>query len=126
MPPDTFFGYTILVVEDDEEMQRLLEEELQWVGFQVIQAKNGTDALAQVENQKPDVVVSDFNFPDGGRDFFRVLCANFSSGRIIVLSAVRDEGIRREIKQFGVGAFLQKPIRLFDLLETIQRCLLVP
>ncbi|GJL61632.1 MAG: hypothetical protein NPIRA04_02860 [Nitrospirales bacterium] len=52
-------------------MLRLLE--LQEVGFQVIQAVNGNDALAQIDQSKPDDVVSDFRMPAGGLEFLRAL-----------------------------------------------------
>lgn len=109
-----------MVVEDDEEMQRLLDEELQEAGYQVLQSKNGKDALGQIETHQPDVVISDFRIPDGGLDFLQALRKKCGSCRIIVVTALRDDLTRQEVEQQGVDAFLGKPIRISELLETIK------
>ena len=77
--------HKIVVVEDDHEMQRLLKEELQEAGYQVTQARNGTEAFAQVEAVKPDVIVSDLEFLGGGCDFIRALRQKYENGRIIIM-----------------------------------------
>ncbi len=77
--------HKIVVVEDDHEMQRLLKEELQEAGYQVTQARNGTEAFAQVEAVKPDVIVSDLEFLGGGFEFIRALRQKYENGRIIIM-----------------------------------------
>ena len=128
MPNDPFSPtetpcYKIMVVEDDEEMQRLLDDELQEAGFQVMQAKNGKDALAQIETHKPDLVVSDLRIPNGGLDFLQELRKKCGSCRIIVVTALGDDLTKYEVEQQGVNAFLGKPFRISELLETIKRLL---
>jgi DNA-binding response OmpR family regulator len=112
--------HKIMVVEDDEEMRRLLFEELEEAGFQVSQAENGKEALAQIEASNPELVISDFHVPDGGLDFLRALREKCGSCRIVVVTAMRDDITRHEVEQQGVDAFLGKPIRISHLIETIE------
>lgn len=110
----------ILIIEDDEDMRCLLYEELEEAGFQVSQAENGKEALAQIEASNLDLVISDFHVPDGGLDFLRALREKCGSCRIIVVTAMRDDITRHEVEQQGVDAFLGKPIRISHLIETIE------
>jgi two-component system, OmpR family, response regulator MprA len=50
---------TVLVVDDDPKLQRMLQRTLAYEGFQVRSATNGYEALAQVQAQRPDVMVLD-------------------------------------------------------------------
>ena len=117
------FGRTILLVEDDMEMLRLLDEELQETGFRVVQTMNGRDALVQVDRIKPDIVISDFRIPGGGLAFLRELREKCSRCRIIVTTSLSDDATRAKVLQQGVDEFLGKPVRISDLLDTINRLL---
>lgn len=123
LSPTETLCFKILVIEDDEEMQRLLDEELQEASFRVTQATNGKDALTQMKIIKPDLVISDLRIPGGGLDFLRELRKECDSCRIIVLTALRDDLTRFEVEYCGVDAFLGKPVRISELLETIKRLL---
>ncbi|WP_454062045.1 response regulator transcription factor [Candidatus Nitrospira salsa] len=116
-------GYKILLLEDDEEMLRLLDEEFQGFGFQVRQAMNGNEALAQIDQVKPDVVVSDFRMPGGGLDFLRKLRAKCETCRIVVITSLRDDAAIAEVLEQGVDTFLGKPVRMSELLGTVNRLL---
>ncbi len=113
----------ILVVEDDEEMLRLLDDELKEAGFQVIQAKNGKEAFTQLERTTPDLIVSDFCLPDGGIDFLRELRHRSGTCRILVITALNDNQTRQDVAEQGVDGFLGKPFRMSSLLDSIARLL---
>jgi DNA-binding response OmpR family regulator len=62
-------GRSILVVEDDDELRRVLRSGLREEGFVVETVATGADALARVESAPPDLVVIDIGLPDtDGRD----------------------------------------------------------
>ncbi|HET9481206.1 MAG TPA: response regulator, partial [Candidatus Polarisedimenticolia bacterium] len=53
----------VLIVEDDVEMRRFLEEELSEAGHEVLSAAGGAEALEQLSRSDVDVVVTDFVMP---------------------------------------------------------------
>ncbi len=56
-------GKSILIVEDDATLQRTLQEYLQTEGFDVFSAVDGEEALATIENLKPDLILLDIILP---------------------------------------------------------------
>ena len=54
---------TVLVIEDDDNQRLLYEENLQWVGYKVIAAKNGHEGLQALHDHKVDVVLLDIAMP---------------------------------------------------------------
>ena len=54
---------TILIVEDDENIQQLVGYNLAKAGFQVLYAENGEQALASVKRELPDLMVLDIMLP---------------------------------------------------------------
>ena len=56
-------GKTVLIVEDEEPLRRVLRDLLERDGFHVLEASNGVQALDQIDRGAPDVVVLDLNLP---------------------------------------------------------------
>lgn len=56
--------YTVLVVDDNKDTLTLLDTELSYEGFRVIQAHNGRDAFLKAQNFLPDLVLMDIVMPD--------------------------------------------------------------
>ncbi len=69
---------TILVVDDDKNLRRLYKSELEAEGFRVRLAENGKDAIKQVAEQVPDLIVMDVRMPemDGLESMAQVLRAH--------------------------------------------------
>jgi two-component system response regulator (stage 0 sporulation protein F) len=53
----------ILVVEDEESLRLLYEEELRAEGYEILTAKNGREAIRQLEEGKPDLIILDIVMP---------------------------------------------------------------
>jgi CheY-like chemotaxis protein len=53
----------ILVVEDEEGLRLLYQEELKGEGYEVLTARNGREAIQQLEQEKPDLIVLDIVMP---------------------------------------------------------------
>jgi len=101
MTSDTL-GRSILVVEDDDELRRVLRNGLREEGFAVEAVATGADALACVEKTPPDLLVIDIGLPDtDGRDLCQALRARGIQTPVLFLTA-RDALVDR-IAGFDAG-----------------------
>lgn len=114
--------YTVLVVEDEANMARLIEFQLKAQGYQVIKASNGQEGLALAWQAKPDLVLSDIMMPlmDGYE-----LCRHMKRHPelwhipVILLSAKAD--LASMIHGYAVGAakYLIKPMKKEELFKAV-------
>ncbi|MEM9487803.1 MAG: ATP-binding protein [Myxococcota bacterium] len=124
----TITGYhgprrTILVVDDRAENRRLLDDMLSPLGFTVRQAGNGSEALRQVAQLEPDVILMDLRMPImGGQETARHLREQRSLSRMVVIavSASAFEEDRTDSIKAGCDDFLAKPIRRGSLLKKLR------
>jgi two-component system, OmpR family, alkaline phosphatase synthesis response regulator PhoP len=117
---------TILVVDDDPAVCRLVEINLTQVGYQVETAADGEEALARVAAAKPDLVILDVMMPRlDGFEALKRLRADPSSAEIpvIMLTArAQDEDV---FEGYGRGAqwYLTKPFAPNELRAAVRRVL---
>lgn len=114
---------TILIVEDDIELQQWIFEYLTGKGFSCSATENGKEAVKLISENNPDLVLLDGALP--GLDGFEVCKAVRPSYKgIIVMLTARDEEID-EVLGLEVGAddYLIKPVRARALLTRIQKLL---
>ena len=107
-------GKTVLIVEDEAPLRRVLRDLLEREGFHVLEASNGIQALDQVDRGAPDVVVLDLNLPQ--LDGFGVLSrlrAKPATAKlpVIILTAQGDEDSEVRVLEGGADDFLTKPFR---------------
>lgn len=112
----------ILVVEDEPRVVRLVSEILRAVGFQLLLASNGQQALELVALERPDLVLLDLMLP-GELDGYEVCrrIREFSTVAIIMLTARAQE--RDLLRGFEMGAddYLTKPFNLEELLLRVNK-----
>ena len=106
--------YTVLLVEDEEPLRRVLKDLLEREGYVVAEARDGIEALDQVDRAAPDVVVLDLNLPK--LDGYGVLThlrsrAGTATLPVLVLTAKGDEDSEVRVFEFGASDFLTKPFR---------------
>jgi CheY-like chemotaxis protein len=98
--------YRILIVDDDPAMRSLLVEELSDTGaFTVTEAEDRKEALQQIEDGQPDIIVTDLRMPSGGLEYLRRLRVVASSCPIIVVTALGDNTTRKEVLECGIDVF---------------------
>ena len=100
----------ILIVDDDDSIRTLLHQELGDAGYNIIEARNGKEALACVRKQRPDLIILDIMMPEmNGFDVAAVLKNDPETMDIpiIVLSVVQDKARGFRI---GIDRYLTKPI----------------
>ncbi|MCB1901770.1 ATP-binding protein [Cognatazoarcus halotolerans] len=121
--------YPILVVEDDAVNRSLLEQMLKKIGYPVISAANGAEALEQLETAEPppSLVLMDCHMPvmDGLQATRRVRQREQAEGRpripVIAVTAEVFERNRACCIEAGMDDFIEKPITLQILRETLER-----
>lgn len=114
---------TVLVVDDEEDIRRLLSFNLGEAGFRVEAVENGTDALTAASRLRPSVVVLDLMLPDvSGTEVCRRLRADadLADAAILMLTARGDEYDR--VLGFEVGAddYVVKPFSVRELVMRVK------
>lgn len=95
---------TILIIDDEEKLRRLLKRIISLEGFDVIEAGSFKEAARQLDKEVPDVVLCDVKLPDGnGVDFIKEIKAKHPSTEIILLTAYGN--IADGVKAMRNGAF---------------------
>lgn len=115
---------TILVVDDSTSVRLLLQEQLGKHGYSVRTAENGRNALALLERERPDVILSDVYMPEmNGIELCETLHGDprFASIPFVVMSTENDAGNMRKMMQFGAAAFIIKPFNLEQLMLTLNK-----
>jgi signal transduction histidine kinase len=110
---------TILVVDDEAPLRKLLREQLEAEGYIVREAKDGWDALTQVRKQSPDLIILDVIMPQiSGFDVAAILKNDPETLGIplIILSIAGEE---EKGSRLGADKYLTKPIDIEALLKEI-------
>jgi DNA-binding response OmpR family regulator len=102
----------IVVADDDEDILLLVTTRLHRDGFEVVQARNGIEAVARVQERKPRVAVLDVGMP--GLDGIEVLAAirsdpTLSGTRVLLLTAKAQESDVRRGFDAGADGYMKKP-----------------
>jgi CheY-like chemotaxis protein len=115
---------TVLVVDDDPSIRRMIVAALKREGYQFLEAPNGREALDLMRTQEPDVVVLDLMMPIvSGWDVLRERQSDPKLERIpvIIVSANREPELANAIDK-GICAFLPKPFDIGALSALVRSC----
>lgn len=113
-----------MVVDDDRQARALLREALATRGHSVIEAVDGADAVAQLKDHAPAVVLLDIEMPMlSGYDALRRIRSDerLRGTKVLALTGYAMAGDRERTLQAGFDAYIPKPISLALLFETIAR-----
>ncbi len=111
---------TILVVDDEAAIVRLVRDYLEQAGFHVVVASDGDEALRRANEQKPDLIVLDLGLPRrDGLDVTREL-RRASDVPIIVLTARGDEADRIVGLELGADDYVVKPFSPKELVARVR------
>src|SRR5579872_3007900 len=111
---------TVLVVDDEFGTVEVLVAALEDAGYRVLTAANGRRALERLEENRPDLVISDFMMPlMDGAALVAAMRANpsFRDIPVVMKSAAPEAALRKHLD--GYAAFLRKPFRVPALLEIV-------
>ncbi|HVP30026.1 MAG TPA: PAS domain-containing protein [Myxococcota bacterium] len=119
-------GGLVLVVDDEEAVRRLARTMLERLGFEVIVAAGGREAVAlfREHRDRVRVVLLDMTMhPMGGAETYRALREVRADVRVVLSSGYSEQEAARELPGSGVAGFLQKPYRVEDLVASLRRAL---
>ncbi|MGD2136361.1 MAG: type II/IV secretion system protein [Gemmatimonadales bacterium] len=119
-------GVKVLLVDDEDQLRRVMKDLLERDGYDVSEARDGAEALDQVDRHNPDIIVLDLNLP--GLDGYGVLTHLRSRPvtadiPVVVLTARGDEDSEVRVFEMGADDFLSKPFRARALSARLQAVL---
>lgn len=116
--------HTILLVEDDKALSKILAYELTKAGFRIVLAGDGEEALRKVKEEKPDLVLLDLMLPImDGFDVLQAMKENavWKHIPVIILSNLgQDSDIKQALDLGAKDYFIKANIALFTLPEKIR------
>jgi two-component system response regulator PilR (NtrC family) len=114
----------LLIVDDELGMRQFLTHLLQREGHVVRVAENGHVALAQLQQQAPDLIISDIRMPDmSGVELLRAAKELYPEVEVIMMTAFANVDTAREAFLIGAYDFVQKPFDNDLLKEVVTRAL---
>jgi two-component system, OmpR family, KDP operon response regulator KdpE len=114
---------TILVVDDEPQLRRVMRTTLTDLGYTVIDAKTGEDALEMLRHDQPDLILLDLNMPGiGGLETCRAV-RQTSEVPIIILSVRNTEREKVQALDAGADDYVCKPFGIQELLARIRAAL---
>ncbi|MBR0883793.1 MULTISPECIES: response regulator [Bradyrhizobium] len=116
----------VLVVEDQEDNRQILRDLLASVGYEMIEAHDGEEALVAARTQSPDLILMDIQLPilDGYEATRRIKAqSDLRHIPIIVVTSYALGGDEEKARTAGCDAYVAKPYSARKLLETINRYL---
>ncbi len=118
---------TVLVVDDQPDIRRLIRMSLECEPYEVHEAGDGADALRQAESLRPDLILLDVMMPgelDGLAVCRRVRALpHLAHVKVLLLTALGRAQDRDEALRAGADGYVLKPFSPLELLETVERLL---
>jgi len=113
---------TLLIVDDDPELRRVLTEALEAVGYDTMTAANGLEALDVTERRSVDCVISDIKMPEmDGVGLLTTLKKTKPTMPVVMITGFSGEDLR--LKGLGADGFITKPFRLARIHRELRRVL---
>lgn len=114
---------TVLVIDDEPPIRRLLRTTLTAQDYRVIEAADGQEGLSLLRHEKPDVLLLDLGLPDiDGLELIRKIRAE-SPVPIVVLSSRDDEKGKVEALDLGADDYVTKPFGMEELVARLRTAL---
>jgi DNA-binding NtrC family response regulator len=112
----------VMFVDDEEEFVRLLAERarMRELGSEI--ALDGSEALAKLGKNPPDVMILDFSLPDiDGLTILEQVKKNYPDVQVVMLTAHGNPETERKVRDLGAFDYLEKPVGIDKLTKTIEK-----
>jgi two-component system cell cycle response regulator DivK len=114
---------TILVVEDNELNMKLFHDLLEAHGYDIVQTRNGLEAMDLARKHRPDLILMDIQLPEvSGLEVTKWIKddEDLRAIPVIAVTAFAMKGDEERIRQGGCEAYLSKPISVAKFIETVK------
>jgi CheY-like chemotaxis protein len=117
---------TILIVEDNAGVRRMLRRAVERLATEIRESENGEDAIKAYAEQSPDLVLMDIHMPQmDGLTATRQIRRFHPHARVLIVTAYEDEELRTAAREAGACGYVLKD-KLFELPGVIRAVVLVP
>jgi two-component system cell cycle response regulator DivK len=119
----------VLIVEDNELNMKLFHDLLDSQGYEILQTREGMQAMAMARQHMPDLILMDIQLPEiSGLEVTKWLKDDEELAHIpiIAVTAFAMKGDEELIRQGGCEAYISKPISVMHFLETVKKHLSQP
>ena len=114
----------ILIAEDEPLMRKTICMKLEKDGYAIISCADGKEAIQKIEEEKPDLVITDMMLPyASGFEIIKFAKDNNSAIPVIVLSALGQENTVENAFELGADDYITKPFNLNELSIRVKRLL---
>lgn len=116
----------ILIAEDNEKNLELFKTIIESLGYQILTARNGQEAIEIAKNETPDLILMDIQMPvmDGKSALKMLRCEEKTRNiPVIALTSYAMKGDREHCLKLGFADYISKPIELESFTETIKKTL---
>ena len=114
----------ILLVDDELPIRTLLCETLTRNGHQVSTASSGKEAIALLEEEKPDLIILDIAMPDmNGIETLKKIRALDNKVDVVMMSGVATGEMEKEAREIGISNFLLKGLTIDRFMKEIANLL---
>lgn len=122
MDHDTPMQCSILSVDDDRDLRELLHEVISRMGFTSVTAADGVEALAQLNENTFDIVITDINMPRmDGMELIRRIHRDFREVDVIAFTGYHNKYKYTDVIEAGASDFISKPFNVNELEAKINR-----
>ncbi|MGZ8362545.1 MAG: response regulator [Caulobacteraceae bacterium] len=116
----------VLIVEDNELNMKLFHDLLEAQGYEILQTREGLQALTLARQHRPDLILMDIQLPEiSGLEVTKWLKEDdeLASIPVVAVTAFAMKGDEERIREGGCEAYISKPISVAHFLTTIKRFL---
>jgi CheY-like chemotaxis protein len=124
---DILANKTILVVDDTDDVRELLRMQLMWLGYQVLEARNGQEAVEIVSKEPPELILMDLTMPIlGGIEATRLIRETVGNWAVVIVAftALPSAASRQMALAAGCNEYVQKPLEVHKLSSLLARYLM--
>ncbi len=116
---------TILLIDDEIDLQQLVKIALKLKGYHIETANNGLEGLEKLETVKPNLIILDMNMPKmGGLEFYQKICDQSNQPKYPVLVLTARANMEQVFKGLNIDGFMAKPFEIDELLQRVDTIIL--
>ena len=118
--------HKVMIVEDTELNMKLFHDLLESRGYDIIETRDGMEALKMARSERPDLILMDIQLPEvSGLEVTKWIKEDddLKAIPIIAVTAFAMKGDEEKIREGGCEAYIAKPISVTNFLETVARFL---